>query len=210
MKSLAAVRWPKLRAGVFAVIAALTAAVVAEEAWRALSHRDEKLTLVGVANFGRMNTHLYRGAQPTPEGFTHLRDLGITTVVRLSLGEEAGAAEEAIVGDLGMRFLALPWNATDVPRDAQVSSFFEYVTAHPDEKVFLHCKAGVDRTGVFVAAYRIAIDHWSAADAIDEMKAFHYRYVFQPQLQRYVEALPARLGRDRRLGSIDSQVDQRR
>ena len=59
------------------------------------------------------------------------------------------------------------------------------------QKVFVHCKRGADRTGVFVAAYRIAFDHWTPTQAMAEMNAFHYHYLFLPHLQRYVETFPA-------------------
>jgi len=37
------------------------------------------------------------------------------------------------------------------------------------EKVFVHCRFGDDRTGVFVAAYRMAFDGWPAQQAMEEM-----------------------------------------
>ena len=51
------------------VVLPLTAAVGAEELRCAASYRTEKLALAGVNNFGRMNDRLYRGAQPSAEGF---------------------------------------------------------------------------------------------------------------------------------------------
>ncbi len=159
----------------------------------ALSHRDEKLSLDGVGNFGRVDPHLYRGAQPTADGFSHLRGLGVETVVRLSLGEEGSTAERATVESLGMRFVNLPWSSVHDPNANQIVEFLTLVRDHPQQTFFVHCKAGADRTGVFVALYRIVVDHWTPARAIDEMKAFHYRYVFLPHLQTYVETFPTRL-----------------
>lgn len=176
-----------------AVVLPLTVAVAAEELRRAVSHRDEKLSIEGVNNFGRMNERLYRGAQPTPEGFAHLRALGIDTVVRLSLNEEAAAEEQALVESLGMRFVGLPWSTVNVPTTEHVAEFLKLVKGHPDRRIFVHCKAGSDRTGVFIALYRIVMDRWTPDQAIDEMKAFHYRYLFLPHLQEYVETFPARL-----------------
>lgn len=170
-----------------ALVLALTVAVTGEEVRRAASRLDEKSSIDGVPNFGRMNAHLYRGAQPTTAGFARLRDLGIGTVVSFTLGEEGSKAERGVVESLGMRLIALPWSTVHDPHAQEVVDFLSFVREHPEEKIFVHCKAGADRTGVFVALYRIAIDHWTAADAIDEMKAFHYRYIFLPHLQRYVE-----------------------
>jgi protein tyrosine/serine phosphatase len=182
-----------LGACVLSIVAPLAAAAAAEELRCAISHRQEKLSVEGVANFGRMDDRLYRGAQPTPEGFAQLRGMGIDTVVRLSLGEEGGAAERAIVESLGMHFVNLPWSSVHDPNADQIVAFLKLVREHPDHRFFVHCKAGADRTGVFVALYRIVLDHWTPAQAIDEMKAFHYRYVFPPHLQAYVEGFPNRL-----------------
>jgi protein tyrosine/serine phosphatase len=175
------------------VFGVLGCVVAANEVWQSISHASEKLSLAGVGNFGRVNGRLYRGAQPTSEGFASLKGLGVDTVVRLSLGEEGSAAERAQVEKLGMRFVNLPWSSVHEPAADQVATFLSLLRDHPDRKVFVHCKAGSDRTGVMVALSRIAIDHWTPSEAIDEMKAFHYRYVFLPHLQTYVETFPARL-----------------
>src|SRR5580658_7750247 len=43
----------------------------------------EKLRIPGVPNSGKINDHLYRGAQPRDPGFVELKKLGITTIVNL-------------------------------------------------------------------------------------------------------------------------------
>lgn len=179
----------------YCLAAALLAAtgVAGYELRWALSHRNEKLSLAGVSNFGRMNAHLYRGAQPTAEGFANLRGLGIDTVVRLSLNEEAAEAEQQFVESLGMDFVSLPWSTVRQPNADQVITFLSFVKEHPERTVFVHCKAGADRTGVFVAVYRIALNRWTPVQAIDEMKAFRYRPLFLPHLRSYVQAFPAKL-----------------
>jgi hypothetical protein len=50
----------------------------------------EKLHVPGIPNSGRINDHLYRGAQPGWQGLAELRKLGITTVVDLR-GEAGGS-----------------------------------------------------------------------------------------------------------------------
>ena len=44
--------------------------------------------------------------------------------------------------------------------------------AVPGAERFMHCQAGMDRTGLVVAVYRILVDGWSVEDAIAERKAF--------------------------------------
>src|SRR5206468_12619684 len=99
----------------------------ATELWRTVSHYDEKLYLDGVGNFGRMNAHLFRGAQPSAAGFAQLRAIGIDTVVRFSLGEEGSAAERTQVEALDMRFVNIPWSSVHDPEWTQVTTFLTLV-----------------------------------------------------------------------------------
>lgn len=172
-------------------ILALGVVVAASEIRDSLAFADEKIDLDGVENFGRLNQHVYRGAQPRIDAYASLRAMGIDTVVRLSTGEEFIAGEKERVEALGMRFISIPWRAADTPTAEQVSTFLNLFREQPTHTIFVHCREGVDRTGVMMALYRIAIDHFSVDRAIDEMKAFHYRYIFHPHLEEYVTAFAA-------------------
>jgi tyrosine-protein phosphatase SIW14 len=198
-------RWARA-AGIVVLAAAATVGLL--EAQQALAAADEKLALPGVANFGRLNAHLYRGAQPQIAAYSSLKTLGIDTVVRFSTGEEFIAGEREHVEALHMRFISLPWRTAETPTVEQVATFLGLVRDHPDWTFFVHCREGVDRTGVMVALYRIALDHWTVDRALAEMKAFHYHFVFHPHLQRYVEAFPAQLSSDPELHAIETAVPQ--
>jgi protein tyrosine/serine phosphatase len=195
-------RRARIGAVCLAAVCVAGTAIAVHEVRRAASHADEKLSLPGVSNFGRMSARLYRGAQPTPEGFAALSRIGIRTVVRLSLGEEGSATEEAQVRALGMAYVNLPWSTRHEPEPEQVVTFLNLLHDVESGAVFVHCKAGADRTGVMVALSRIALDRWPADRAIDEMRAFRYYYVFLPHLQHYVEAFPATLASSPNLKSI--------
>ncbi len=185
------------------VFLVVVAAVAAQEAWLAVSDWDEKLSLDGVSNFGRVNKRLYRGAQPKPAGYAELKKLGIDTIVSFSVGGEEVADEKNQVESLGMRFVSLPWSAQHEPTHEQVVAFFALLHDDPEKTIFVHCYRGADRTGVMVALYRIAFDHWTADQAIAEMKAFHYHYIYLPHLQHFVEAFPAELSSDPALQALE-------
>jgi protein tyrosine phosphatase (PTP) superfamily phosphohydrolase (DUF442 family) len=191
-----AVRWSGIALLTLLVALGLT------EVRYAYANADEKLTLPGVANFGRLAVNLYRGANPEMAAYPSLRNFGIDTVVRFSTGDEFIAAEKARVESLGMAFISLPWRAADLPETNQVVSFLSLVRNHPEHTYFVHCREGVDRTGVMVALYRVAIDGWSTDQAIDEMKAFHYRYLLHPHLQSYVESFPSLIATEPSLQAV--------
>ncbi|HKO04780.1 MAG TPA: tyrosine-protein phosphatase, partial [Candidatus Acidoferrales bacterium] len=85
--------------------------------------------------------------------------------------------------------------------DDEVSRFFVLLAANRQSKFFIHCQQGRDRTGVMVALYRVAVDHWCPESAVAEMNAYRYHHFFFPKLQAYVENFPQRLAADRALAA---------
>ncbi len=156
----------------------------------------QKLELKGVPNFGRVTPNLYRGAQPKPEGYAELKKLGIEIVVNFRKRSDGTEAERRIVESLGLRYVSIPWSAWGQPENKQVAEFLELLRANPEKKIFVHCRAGADRTGVIVAAYRIAVQNWRPSQALAEMKAYHLHSFWHPQLKRYIEDFPKLLATD--------------
>src|SRR5204862_3128136 len=64
----------------------------------------KKLTIPGVKNFGEVTPLLYRGAQPSPEGFKTLAGMGINIVVDARLSGKD--AENKTVTGLGMQYVS--------------------------------------------------------------------------------------------------------
>jgi protein tyrosine phosphatase (PTP) superfamily phosphohydrolase (DUF442 family) len=156
----------------------------------------EKMSTPGLGDFGKVNDYLYRGSQPKPEGIEELHKLGIDTIVDLR-GERRGVREkeQQHAESLGMRLVNIPGNGWTPPRDEQVAQFFALASESPRRKIFVHCWFGGDRVGMFVAAYRIAFDGWTAEQAIREMKAYHYKEFLHPNLKYYVRKFPERLAK---------------
>lgn len=150
----------------------------------------EKLAVPGIHNFGRISDQLYRGAQPDAAGVEQLRKFGITTIVDLrrenvaERNREKGEAEAA-----GIRFVGIPVGGWNAPADAQVAEFLS-LFADPKQKVFVHCRFGEDRTGVFVAAYRMAVQQWSAQQAIQEMHFFGFNAFWHHAMTSFVLQFP--------------------
>lgn len=124
--------------------------------------------LPGVPNFHQVDEHVYRGAQPSDQGFASLAKIGIRTVIDLR-GErsEANAVQRA-----GLHYVRLPWNGFKAPDDAQIEAVLALLTNSSQWPVFVHCRRGADRTGTAIACYRITHDHWSNEQALAEAKTF--------------------------------------
>jgi tyrosine-protein phosphatase SIW14 len=160
----------------------------------------------GLPNFGRVAENLYRGAQPTPDGFNTLRAMGVGMVVNFRENHSETEKEKREVESLGMQYVGIPWSANDEPSNAQIVEFLDLVRAHPNTKMFVHCQRGADRTGVMIASYRIAIEHKSTADAVSEMRQYHYDWFWLPHLRRYIESLPELLQKDPQFAAYRPQL----
>ena len=153
----------------------------------------EKLKLAGVPRAGKVSDVLSRGAQPSAQGLAELKKLGVTTIVDLRGNTGPVAWERAQAESLGMRFVDLPVLGWSPPSNAQVAEFLKLFQGDPKQKIFVHCYYGEDRTGVMVAAYRIAQQNWSSDQAVAEMYSFGFHYHLYPAMRSYVRAFPTRL-----------------
>ena len=153
----------------------------------------EKLKLTGLPNGGKITDALFRGAQPRAGGIEQLKKLGITTIVDLR-GENHVLIENERkqAESLGMRFVNIPVSGWSPPSNEQVAQFLA-LFADKKEKVFVHCRFGDDRTGVFVATYRMAIDSWPSEQAMKEMYFFGFNGFWHPSMKSYIRDFPATL-----------------
>ena len=137
---------------------------------------------VGVPNFHQVDERIYRGAQPSPEGFQALAKMGIKTIVDLRREPEQFQAEARMVEALGMRFLSVPMTL-HAPSDQQISRVLEELNSGATP-VFVHCQGGRDRTGTVIACYRMAHDGWDSKKALNEARVDGMRR--DPGMKKYV------------------------
>jgi hypothetical protein len=154
----------------------------------------EKIQIAGVSDAGKVNDYLYRGTQPYDEGLESLKRLGIDTIVDLR-GEMRGTEEKETrnAAILGIRVVNIAGDGWSPPTDAQMAQFFSLFREKPRHKIYIHCWLGSDRSGVFIAAYRIAFDGWTAERALAEMYYFHFKGFWHPAMKSYIQNFPERL-----------------
>jgi protein tyrosine/serine phosphatase len=141
----------------------------------------------GVGNFEKVNDLVYRGAQPTDEGFQSLARLGVHTVIDL---QESGSArainEEKNVKAAGMQYINVPMEGMQTPSNESVSKVLAVLESGNSGPIFVHCHRGADRTGGIIACYRIEHDHWSNQKALSEARSMGMSW-YQVAIQRYVK-----------------------
>jgi tyrosine-protein phosphatase SIW14 len=125
----------------------------------------------GVPNFHQLNDGVYRGAQPSEQGFQNLATLGVKTVIDLRESGGRSNVEKQWVEGAGMRYINIPLNGHAAPTLEQVSRLLALLNNQGSGPVFVHCRRGADRTGTIIACYRISHDHWENQKALSEAKA---------------------------------------
>lgn len=154
--------------------------VTAPTQWPLAAPRND---LPGLQNFAQISRNLYRGGASTTVGYRTLKQMGVRTIVDL---QEFHSDLSALEG-LGLRYVALPMNPAEV-EDEEVARFLQIVRDPDCQPVFVHCRAGSDRTGVVVAVYRVVEQHWPLEEAAKELPRFGFHDVFLP-LQTYLKHL---------------------
>ena len=145
----------------------------------------------GVGNFQKVNDHVYRGAQPTHDGFNRLSKLGIQTVIDLREPGDRSATERKWVTDAGMRYISVPMYGMATPSNESVLKVLGLLEDSGTGPVFVHCKRGADRTGGVIACYRVEHDHWQSDRALAEARSMGMSW-FQTAIQSYVRKYQAR------------------
>jgi len=135
---------------------------------------DRLFRLPGLTNVGRVAPGIFRGAQPEPEGYATLKAMGVRTVVNLRARHGGREAVEAA----GMRYVEIPMSFLKKVDPATVRKALSVMTDPANQPVFVHCSVGTDRTGVVVAVYRMEVDGWSEAEAMEEMEALGFHEVW--------------------------------
>jgi protein tyrosine/serine phosphatase len=173
------------------------------------SASGQKLQITGIHNAGKITDVLYRGAQPDEHGLSELKKMGITTIIDLR-GEDREKVEweRQRAESLGMRFVHIPVSGWSAPTDQQVSEFLAVFRGDPQQKIFVHCLFGSDRTGVFVATYRMAFEQWPADLAMKEMYFFGFKGTWHPSMKSFVREFPARLNSSPDLAPVRALTSQ--
>ncbi len=141
----------------------------------------------GIKNFYQVDEHVYRGAQPTDEGFQYLSKIGVKTVIDLREADERSKAEEAAVTVAGMKYINVPMTGLTPPTVEEITKILGILEDGGIGSVFVHCKRGADRTGAVIASYRIDHDHWDNDRALSEAMKRGMSY-FQFPRQKYIRA----------------------
>ena len=165
--------------------------------WPIEAHADAVMAS-GLPHCYKVSDHVYRGAQPTSEGWECLAKLGVTTVLDLRPQDEHDTAAEArMVREAGMHYVNIPMVGLTTPAANDIAKAMDLLD--DNETVFVHCAKGMDRTGAVIAAYRIHQEQWDNQKALDEARSLGLHWYERGKMRfilGYRPDLPALAERD--------------
>jgi tyrosine-protein phosphatase SIW14 len=151
---------------------------------------------IKIRNFGQMGERYYRGAQPEIDDYQSLKDLGVNTVI--DLRNDPTDYEKGAVEALGMKYVNIPMSGWKTPKDRDVQAFLNLINDPANGTVFVHCKAGIHRTGITAAVYRFTKYGWDYDTAYREMKNYNFTpWMVHHALKSYVKDYARKMDSER-------------
>ena len=142
--------------------------------------------IIGLPNFAKISETLYRGAQPTKEGFVELKKMGVKTIINL----RANHSDRELIKGLKLQYVEIPFNAGDTD-EKNVIKFLNVVTNPNAGIMFVHCQHGSDRSGMMIAVYRMFVQGWTADESMEELPRFGFHEIYQG-IRQYLKEFDVR------------------
>ncbi len=127
---------------------------------------------VKISNFGQMDEHFYRGAQPKKADYAALKALGINTIVDLQ--EKPTDYEKSAVEAVGMRYVNIPIVDKGYPTQENIDAFLKLIDDPATGVFYAHCAGGRHRTGDMGALYRFTKYGWNYDQVYKEMENYDF------------------------------------
>jgi protein-tyrosine phosphatase len=134
----------------------------------------------------KVDDGVYRGSQPiTIDDYINLQQIGIKYILDLENGSrllaDGSPLEEQLEAEkYGIKVFNLPLGEILAPSQHQLDDAMSFIEYH--KPVYVHCKAGVDRTGIVIGRYRIEMMNWPVEKAIQEIKDMGMHIWYYPWL----------------------------
>lgn len=159
------------------------------------SQRKAHFSPITIANFHYVDDTLLRGSKPNYDQLKELKNNGVKNIISFCtnynpktkktgvMPEEADLAKK-----LNMNFFWIPFKSTENPSEEDVKKFFSIIdkAKQNGEKVFIHCRYGSDRTGLFSALYRVKYQKVPMAEIVKELMAYGHDANHNPNIVPFI------------------------
>ncbi|HEX7135884.1 MAG TPA: sulfur transferase domain-containing protein [Iamia sp.] len=155
------------------VVIALVGGVLALNLWvlvasgialALVDNADVPASVAGIRNVVAVDDEVWRGGAPSPEEYELLAAAGVEVVVDLRAEDDAAESHDAARA-AGLWVVHLPVRDGQPPSTQQIRRFLGLVAA-VESPVYVHCGAGVGRTGAMAGAYLLRRGEASRPEAV--------------------------------------------
>ncbi len=122
----------------------------------------------GGCDVEKLSPTLYRGPDPSESTLIKLKEMGVKTIVSVRMNPNNRTSAEA--RKMGLQWIHIPTGVFITPRKPEVDKFLEIVKDPKNQPVYLSCTLGADRTGYYIAMYRMVLEGWENDKADLAMK----------------------------------------
>lgn len=134
-----------------------------------------------------------RSAQPQKDDFSWLKEQGVTDIINFRTKPDYSLDfnEQNVVEKLGMKYHNIP-SYTRNPQKEKLEAFLDIIQkiAEKNGKVHIHCKAGVDRTGMYSFIYKQIKNIGATQENINEwINLGHHQKLFPDLIEKTQELL---------------------
>lgn len=181
-----------MKKNIFRNYAAVLIAVFAFSLFAKAQTSPSEFPNINIKNFGQMDENYYRGAQPLPDDYAALAAMGIKTIV--DLRNDPTDYEKSAAEAVGIKYINVSMSGWKRPKDEDVARVISILNDPAFGKIFVHCKAGIHRTGITGAVYRMEKYGWDYDKSYAEMKNYNFSSgLVHGRLKTYVKDYANRL-----------------
>lgn len=155
------------------------------------NHSYQPKPPITITNFHYVDETLMRGAKPTQAQLQELKDNGVKTIISFCTNYNQQNPKTKVFPDeanwankLGIDFYWMPFRSAENPLKQDIDTFFKVTdeARQNGERVFIHCRHGADRTGVFSAMYRLRNQNIKLSDVIRELMKYGHDANHNPNI----------------------------
>jgi protein tyrosine phosphatase (PTP) superfamily phosphohydrolase (DUF442 family) len=136
----------------------------------------------------QVTPNLTRGPDPKAKDIYVLHDKGFKTIISLRTNPET--KKKKLCDKLGMKWINIKTGVFKTPSADQFDQFRAIVNDPKNQPVYTSCEIDMDRTGVYLAAYHMTDQHWTAQQMHDDFQSHHQKR-WWPIFRKYERVVTA-------------------
>lgn len=125
---------------------------------------------------------IFRGTDPKVKDVYKLHDKGFKSIISLRVHLEK--RKEKLCQKLGMNWFHIPTGVFLTPTPDQFDQFRAIVRDPQNRPCYVTCEVDMDRTSVYLAAYRMVDLNWTATQIKEDFRK-HHQKIWWPPFRKY-------------------------